>query len=206
MVPTPEPDTDIELVGGALCLDFANTRRMRRQAEPREHLQEYADLLRFAAMTGVVDVALGQRLHAAAAQQPAAAAAALDEAKNVREAIYSFWLAQALAQPLAATDLATINAALGRALAQRRVLELNGEFVWGWNEADLDFERPLWPLVLSAGELLVSGQSEHVRKCAADTCGVIFVDTSRSQRRRWCSMQTCGNRDKVRRFRTRGGA
>lgn len=37
-----------------------------------------------------------------------------------------------------------------------------------------------------------------VRECAADDCHLIFLDTSRPQSRRWCSMSRCGGRAKAR--------
>jgi predicted RNA-binding Zn ribbon-like protein len=44
----------------------------------------------------------------------------------------------------------------------------------------------------------------RVRMCSADDCGLLFVDTSRPGRRRWCSMERCGNRAKIRTHRARG--
>jgi predicted RNA-binding Zn ribbon-like protein len=44
---------------------------------------------------------------------------------------------------------------------------------------------------------------DRVRACAADDCDLIFYDESRSNNRRWCSMQRCGNRAKVRAHRER---
>ncbi|NQX29674.1 CGNR zinc finger domain-containing protein [Microbacteriaceae bacterium VKM Ac-2854] len=43
----------------------------------------------------------------------------------------------------------------------------------------------------------------RIRECGADDCTMIYVDTSRSGTRRWCSMQRCGNRAKVRAHRAR---
>jgi predicted RNA-binding Zn ribbon-like protein len=43
----------------------------------------------------------------------------------------------------------------------------------------------------------------RIRTCAADDCALIFFDGSRSDNRRWCSMQRCGNRAKVRAHRAR---
>nr|WP_246591510.1 CGNR zinc finger domain-containing protein [Aminobacter anthyllidis] len=40
---------------------------------------------------------------------------------------------------------------------------------------------------------------ERLRSCPR--CGWLFLDTSRGGKRRWCSMQTCGNREKVSRHR-----
>ncbi|PSL50724.1 putative RNA-binding Zn ribbon-like protein [Saccharothrix carnea] len=51
-----------------------------------------------------------------------------------------------------------------------------------------------------AVELVARG---GVRECSADNCGLLFVDTSRAGNRRWCSMERCGNRHKVRAHRAR---
>ncbi len=42
-----------------------------------------------------------------------------------------------------------------------------------------------------------------IRACDADDCGLLYFDTSRAGTRRWCSMQRCGNRHKVRQHRAR---
>lgn len=42
----------------------------------------------------------------------------------------------------------------------------------------------------------------RVRVCAGE-CGIVYLDTSRAASRRWCSMQRCGNRAKVRAHRAR---
>ena len=44
----------------------------------------------------------------------------------------------------------------------------------------------------------------RIRRCAADDCDIVLHDESRTGTRRWCSMQRCGNRAKVRAFRSRG--
>jgi len=51
--------------------------------------------------------------------------------------------------------------------------------------------------------LFASSSRERIRECAADDCGLIFYDESRSNNRRWCSMQRCGNRAKVRAHRAK---
>lgn len=54
------------------------------------------------------------------------------------------------------------------------------------------------------GVALFSGHTEgRLRHCAAEDCTLIYLDSSRAGSRRWCSMQRCGNRDKVRRHRAR---
>ncbi|MEE1820774.1 CGNR zinc finger domain-containing protein [Streptomyces sp. BE20] len=51
--------------------------------------------------------------------------------------------------------------------------------------------------------LFTGPYAERVRECGAHNCHLLFVDTSRPGRRRWCSMERCGNRHKVRALRAR---
>jgi len=57
-------------------------------------------------------------------------------------------------------------------------------------------------LAREAVRLLSPEGRERIRECAADDCGLVFYDESRSNNRRWCSMQRCGNRAKVRKHRS----
>jgi predicted RNA-binding Zn ribbon-like protein len=52
-------------------------------------------------------------------------------------------------------------------------------------------------------EAIAAGDTARFRICANDGCRWVFEDASRAGRRRWCDMTTCGNRDKVRRYRSR---
>jgi len=54
-------------------------------------------------------------------------------------------------------------------------------------------------LAVAALQLLLQPPTPAIRAC--DGCGWFFIDTSRSRRRRWCSMRTCGNEHKVARYR-----
>jgi predicted RNA-binding Zn ribbon-like protein len=61
-------------------------------------------------------------------------------------------------------------------------------------------------LATIAREAVAVFGAARVRECGADDCSMIYVDTSRSGTRRWCSMQRCGNRAKVRAHRARAAA
>ena len=50
---------------------------------------------------------------------------------------------------------------------------------------------------------LTEGHPERIKICASETCEWIFYDSSRTSRRRWCDMATCGNRAKAARHRAR---
>jgi predicted RNA-binding Zn ribbon-like protein len=52
----------------------------------------------------------------------------------------------------------------------------------------------------SAADVIAEGPQARLRLCANPRCGLLFYDTSRTHRRRWCSMTVCGNRSKVAAF------
>lgn len=45
-----------------------------------------------------------------------------------------------------------------------------------------------------------------LRQCEGDNCPIMYLDTSRGRRRRWCSSEVCGNRERVARHRRRAAA
>ncbi|MFE9552648.1 CGNR zinc finger domain-containing protein [Streptomyces sp. NPDC006692] len=46
----------------------------------------------------------------------------------------------------------------------------------------------------------------RLRQCEGDNCRLLYLDTSRGRRRRWCSSEVCGNRERVARHRRRVAA
>jgi predicted RNA-binding Zn ribbon-like protein len=62
-------------------------------------------------------------------------------------------------------------------------------------------------ILRSAAELLTAAELPQVRECAGSDCTWLFLDRSRNRSRRWCPMETCGNRAKAHRhYRRRSGA
>jgi predicted RNA-binding Zn ribbon-like protein len=53
-------------------------------------------------------------------------------------------------------------------------------------------------LARDAIDLFASPLRDRIRVCDAADCGLLLVDTSRPGRRRWCSMDWCGDRQKKR--------
>ncbi|MCQ4082738.1 CGNR zinc finger domain-containing protein [Streptomyces sp. RB6PN25] len=51
--------------------------------------------------------------------------------------------------------------------------------------------------------LVVAGERERLRRCAAPDCRRAFVDLSRNRSRRYCDSRTCGNRLHVAAYRAR---
>ncbi len=195
-----------ELLGGRLCLDFANTVSGIREVDPRDRLRSYADLVSWGRQAGALDEARARRLLAEAGRRSGDAEAAFREAIALREAIYRTFLAFAEGREPRRADLEALGAALGRALAHRRLVRpgRGGSCcALGWEEAPGALDAVVWPVAASAADLLVSGGDlARVRVCGlyeSSECGWLFLDQTKSHSRRWCSMKDCGNRAKARR-------
>lgn len=187
-----------DFTGGRLCLDFVNTLRDRTEQTPRELLKCYDDLVVWGVQAQILPLAAGQRLLEVAEQRPAEATAALQQAMQLREAIYRVLQATIVETSPAAADLALLNTALASAMSRARLVPQEHSYVWDWMPADDVLERMLWDVARSAADVLTSSELHMVRVCAADDCNWLFLDTSKNQSRRWCSMKGCGNRSKVR--------
>lgn len=64
-------------------------------------------------------------------------------------------------------------------------------------------EALLAPLAEAGAEFLATADFSLVRACEGPDCVLWFYDRTKAHRRRWCSMDVCGNRNKVARFRSR---
>jgi predicted RNA-binding Zn ribbon-like protein len=185
---------------GALCLDFANTVDWHDSDRPQDRLGGYADLVRWGEAAGVVSARQAEKLQEMALSQPDEAALAFDQAVQLREAIYRLFSDFSARGIVNQGDLVLLNGALSESLAHLSVILTDDGFGWQWSENKNDLERIIWPVARSAGDLLTGGTLDRVSQCADDRgCGYLFVDTSRNRSRRWCSMESCGNRAKARR-------
>lgn len=196
----PVPDHEIELAGGALALDFANTVGGTHVRPTHDHLRSYADIVRFAQMADGLDTPAAKRLLQRAEREPGRAAAVYELGIMLREAIWGVFSALASGDDPREVDieLLTDAAAAGRA-RERLVFDRSG-VSWSLASDRDELERPLWDIACSAADILTSPELDRVKQCASTTCEWVFLDRSKNRSRRWCDMSDCGNRAKARRF------
>ncbi|MEE8138382.1 MAG: ABATE domain-containing protein [Thermoanaerobaculia bacterium] len=199
-VPATDPSQEyvFDLSGGALCLDFANTVGDRPWGK-QEHLASYTDLLSWSRQTAQLDEQHAERLARQAARQERKAQAVFQHSLALREGIYRIFSALAAGRSPEAADLKALNVALAEALPFLKVVAEGEGFGWRWSGSEGALDRMLWPVLRSAADLLTSPEATLVRECGGQYCSWLFVDRSRTHRRRWCDMKVCGNRAKARR-------
>ncbi len=184
------------------ALALANTLDWRLRKKPIELLKDYSDLVRWARSVGALEPAEARALRKWGEEHPRAAGTVLAEAIHLREAIAAVagsLIKKRTPQP---APIGRIERASRAAHASRVLQPTTTGARWAWRE-DLDPQRPLHVAALDAERILTGPDAAHVRQCGDTECGWFFIDSSRAQRRRWCSMEVCGNRNKARRFYSR---
>ena len=189
----------VPLLGGRLCLDFANTVDWRLGEQPLDLLSSYEDLIAWSLNAGILSRAEARGLVGEARKTPAPALAVFRRAIALRELIYRIFSRIACGGTPADSDVDDLNAALPRSLSHLCLVRTRNAFEWGWAQDGSALDGPLWHIVLSAAVLLVEGRLNRVSQCNDDCCGWLFYDSSKNGSRRWCSMADCGNRAKARR-------
>jgi predicted RNA-binding Zn ribbon-like protein len=209
-----------------LCVDFANTLAPRGGAAV-DSLHNLRDILDWCSSNAGITAGMAAKAGASAEEKPGANAkirakistfadlrAALEEWVRahpgadqalfsetiaIRESIYRILHALAGASDPPPVDLAAFNRALAASPQRKSIERTKNGFGWRVETASPTVATLLAPVLWSAGALLTGPQLAQIRECANDECLWLFVDDSRNGSRRWCSMQSCGNRAKARR-------
>jgi predicted RNA-binding Zn ribbon-like protein len=179
-------------LGGHPALDFCNTWVGWDGALQFDYLTSYDHLATWSGQAGLLSPSRVRELHEHARERPRAAAAALRRAREARADLYG-----GLLDPADSDAFARLATAVDRAAGRVRLVHDGGAIGWGIAAA-AGLDAPRAAAAWAAGRLVVSAERERVRVCPGHGCGWLFLD--RSGRRRWCTMSTCGNRVKVRRF------
>ncbi|MEW1910479.1 CGNR zinc finger domain-containing protein [Kitasatospora sp. NPDC085895] len=120
-------------------------------------------------------------------------------ARELRDALWRLTEARAEGLPGAPEDYAAVN----RAAAAPPPVPRIGPDGRRAGPAPTTAVAVLSAVARDAVELFTGPYADRIRVCGAHDCQLHFVDTSRPGRRRWCSMERCGNRQKVRALRAR---
>jgi predicted RNA-binding Zn ribbon-like protein len=188
------------LLSGNICLDFINSIDMRSGTSPVDYITSYQDLIAWGEHVWLLHDAQIDRLAERAARESEAAAAVFQGSIELREALHRIFRSVAHDQAAQAEDMHLLKHYYLQALTHAALGRADAEYRWQWREDQTALDRILWPVAFAAIELLCSPMLARVKECpGADDCGWLFIDTSKNGTRRWCSMEGCGSRVKMRR-------
>ncbi|WP_406176507.1 CGNR zinc finger domain-containing protein [Streptomyces sp. NBC_00996] len=197
--PAPDPMAAFPFIGGRPCLDFVATLGKRHTGRPFERLPDPDALARWIGEAGLLAGADDARVPVTEGD--------LAYARTLRESLYRLVRAAMDGDPLNPADVAQVNEAAARPDLAPQLGEPDGgpRSLLRWRAA-----RPS-PATLATvardAVLLVAGPLlARVKECGNPDCSLLFLDDSQARRRRWCSMDRCGNLAKVAGYRSRSRA
>lgn len=196
----------IRLVGGSAVLDYLNTCDGRRPGtgllEVVDKLGNLEDIVHWFRHADLIDDLEHQHFVAVVRRSSWHTVTAFEQLIDFREALYRLLLPMALDHSADQVSLDALNQALADTADQRLLVLTPAGVIWRWRVGD-DLGSMtagfIGRLAVQASELLTSGDLSRLRVCATPDCDWLFLDTSKNGRRRWCQMNVCGAREKVKR-------
>lgn len=183
----------LRLLGGRLSVNFVNASTSNSELS-------WEDLIGFLGSVRIVSSERGTQLLMLPQSDPQAADGLLLKARRLSGNVRLAFSALVRKQTVAPKWIEPVNEILQITEGHDELVHEGGawriEFIA--REAGLDWL--LAALARSAAEIMAEGARARLRLCANPNCGLFFYDDSRTHRRRWCSMTTCGNRSKVAAF------
>jgi predicted RNA-binding Zn ribbon-like protein len=179
-------------LGGHPALDFCNTLAGWGEADPTDYLHTYDHLAVWSLASGLIEPDVADNIRRRGRRNRGEAERVLREARAIRASIYAVAL-----RLRAGPDWVRVSDAVSEA-ACRSELELGAHGASWHLPVGVGIRLPVLAVARAAGNLLTSLDAGAVRACPGSDCGWLFID--RSARRKWCTMATCGNRAKARRF------
>jgi len=181
------------LVAGRLALDFANT-------APSDHDLSWEEFVAFLVDARLISEERAARLRPLLLNEPQAVDAVLLRLRRLRESLRAIFSAVVDERRFPASWAEPINEILRITEGHDELVSRNEDWFLQFVARESGLEWLLAAIARSAAELLVQGRRAPIRRCANPACRLFFYDDSRTHRRRWCSMQRCGNRHKVAAF------
>ncbi|WP_242453388.1 CGNR zinc finger domain-containing protein [Mycolicibacterium sp. P9-64] len=180
-------------IGGHPAIDLANAVFNRRVPEPdNELLKSARDIGNWVKASGLAGATEAEAVAGIAGES------FVEGIHAVREATAQIFGSIAAKEALATEELCLLCVSAASGLAGGAI-ELDGATphlaLARWRDPDAVTAA----LAMLAIEAFFTLPRERLRSCPR--CGWLFLDTSRGGKRRWCSMQVCGNREKVSRHR-----
>lgn len=186
----------LELVGGELALDFANTSSGRGWPSHLEHLRSAENVVDWARHAKLLSAADALWLGAKVGADAALARKMLSRALRLREGIHAIAVELAAGHPAPGVAVDGLAKAHASYLARAKLASEAGRYVWSWEPREAPVEALLGPIALSAMTTLTQADLARVKRCGNEKCGWVFFDATKNKSRRWCEMEVCGNRAK----------
>lgn len=170
-------------VANNLAIDFVNT-TIQKFGIPYELLNNKSDLLLWVKSAGIN-------------LQTQVAEIDLKNIYQFREALKTLFEAKMQNSRLPESAIIILNSHLKNAPTQQQLEQNTASVELQPLNAHLSVSEVLGEIARQAALILVSTNNLPIKSCASEKCILMFLDTSKAKKRRWCSMEICGNRAKA---------
>lgn len=181
---------ELVTLGGAIWINLANTIVMQDN-QRTDVLKDPGNMLQWLDGNGLLEAGRAEELNTASTYRM------LAQLRDIcRDAISDL----KREHRLSAQTFSRLAEESGELMIKIRVERQNNDAVRLVHEGESPADRVRYAVLKSLAETLSEYPPERIRKCEHESCILHFVDTSKSGKRRWCSMNLCGNRQKAAHF------
>lgn len=186
------------IIADNLSLDFLNT-QIVDDGKPKDLLNNFEDFVEWAEAVKLLEPVQAEKLiHDWDGQSETKKF--FTELKEFRRTLREMVEAIAKIKAVKPSTIKMINSVLNQGYGYHELVKNESGFEKRFRT---NFDKPqqiLIPIAESAADLISYGNPKNLRKCESSTCILYFYDTTKNHRRRWCSMNACGNRAKAAAF------
>lgn len=186
------------LIAQNLFLDFVNTKKMR-DGQVFETLESCVDFVAWAIAVNLVEADQAQESFEKLNEE-------ISTNNSLHEMIKFRNILREMVEDIvneieiSPTTISIINENLTKISGFTEIVKNENGFEKRFR---FDLSEPaklLQPIAESAADFLCYGNFELLKKCESSACVLYFYDTTKNHKRRWCSMNACGNKAKAAAF------
>jgi len=185
-----------KLISGNLCLDFINTKNGHKNSVYNEYINNYNDLIIWSERCGTISSSKSLFLQNESTQFGEDSSKAYQKVIEFRKSLFDVFSSMVQKKIPSKTAIKKIITIQKKGMMASEFVKIKDCFKWTW-DLDRSFDSIIWSIAFSATKLLTSKDVKKIRICDGHDCDWFFLDKSRNQMRRWCSMEDCGNRFKM---------
>jgi len=186
------------LIANNLFLDFVNTQKMRN-GQPFETLETFADFAAWTIAVRLLGPEQAKDLFEKWNEEKSTSEFLL-ETITFRNTLREMAETIAEGKEISNTAVTAVNEQLQKQSGFTEIEKTENGFEKRFRFDLSEPSKLLQPIAESAADFLCYGNFEFLRKCESSVCVLYFYDTTKNHKRRWCSMNACGNKAKAAAF------
>lgn len=191
----PTPQIPFLFVGNQPCLDFINT-QLVLDGRPVDLLGTFSDLVAWLVQIHLLAEEEAKKIERQWGRQ-VKGIQTLEQAKAFRVTLREMVERIAAGRPVPQVAMEAINDMLRYRVGCPQLIRRSGKYERGFQVESQEANQLLGLLAETASDLLCTCDLSLIKKCQNPACVLFFYDTTKNHTRHWCSMNLCGNRNKV---------